>query len=650
MKIQPFGFYIVALVGGILTQNMFHFSRWTLVASLLLVISVLVFSFFKGLKKIFVLSSLVSVFFMGNMVFKLHELPKNNDEFSYKETWAKVKIEKFLKPSGKYQKYAGKILNITESKINYQKVLLYTPKDKQLLFPGQSVLLKGSLQPIPQAYNPHQFDYRAYMKHKEIAWQIFSKEIKVVDERLSISGWFWKQKIQIKKRLKENKFSSISQLFIASLGLGDRTDFSGELIQKLSFAGVIHLFAISGLHVGIVFGLMMFLGIPFLKFHNGRNLRLIFSLLMIWLYAWFIGFSPSVTRAALMLTIYYTTFLLQRPTNIYHTLYLSAFILLLIQPHQLFDVGFLLSFSAVFFIIYLNPIRERFKMKIPKHWRKIYDVAMVSLFAQIGVMPVVLYYFGNFSFLFLFANVILILLAGALVILSLLMVSWVMIADLPQFLVKFVNSGADLIQRGIYFFAQQDDFIIQNISWNFIQIVAWFISLILIKKIIEKFSFNYILALLACIFLFESARWVETYQATRKEELIIFHQYKNSILGWRDGRKLNIFYNGKKTQKLKDYILKPYMRGEKINTLRIFDFHDNFTQGKFHKVGNKIKVGNTQITLAPRYPKISFMIEHNKKIFRVMDGMFFLNQIEKIEKNTPIYSTQVKGALVLRNF
>lgn len=650
MNFQPFAFYLAALAGGILIQNWLGFSAYKLGFFLFLVLLILIFTFFKGFRNLFVFTSLASILMVGAIVFSFHKLPESIDEISLQKVGIKVKVKEFLKPSEKYQKYTGKILNAENSTINHQKILLYIPKDKPLIFPGQNVLLKGSLQAVPPALNPHQFDYRNYLKHKEIGLQIFAREIKVTDESLNTSGWFWKQKTQIKKRLEKNQFSTTSQLFIASLGLGDRTDFSAELTQKLSFAGVIHLFAISGLHVGIVFGLMMILGLPLLRFPYGRKLRIVFSLLMIWLYAWFIGFSPSVTRAALMLTIYYATFLLQRPTNIYHTLCLAAFILLLIQPHQLFDVGFLLSFSAVFFIVYFNPIREKFKMKILKRWRKIYDIAVISLFAQLGVMPVILYYFGNFSFLFLFANILLILLAGFLVILSLLLVGWVIVADAPQILVKTVNFGMEMIYQLIDFFAHQDGFIVQNISWNWVQILAWLSALIFMKKILEKHTIQPVLGLLCCVVLFESARWVETYQAEQKKELIVFHQYRGSVLGWRDGRELRVFYKGENIKGLRDFILKPYIRKEKIKALEIFEFGEDFAQGKFHKIGSKIKLGDTRISLMPPNTNASYIIEKDESQWRVIDGIFRQNKIEKANKNSLIYKTQEKGALILRNF
>lgn len=226
MNFQPFAFYVVALAGGILIQNWLGFSAYKLGFFLFLVLLILIFTFFKGFRNLFVFTSLASILMVGAIVFSFHKLPESIDEISLQKVGIKVKVKEFLKPSEKYQKYTGEILNADNPTINHQKILLYIPKDKPLIFPGQNVLLKGSLQAVPPALNPHQFDYRNYLKHKEIGLQIFAREIKVTDESLNTSGWFWKQKTQIKKRLEKNQFSTTSQLFIASLGLGDRTDFS----------------------------------------------------------------------------------------------------------------------------------------------------------------------------------------------------------------------------------------------------------------------------------------------------------------------------------------------------------------------------------------------------------------------------------------
>src|SRR5690606_4992755 len=132
---------------------------------------------------------------------------------------------------------------------------------------------------------------------------------------------------------------------------------------------------------------------PLIFLKNGKILRILFSLMLIWSFVVCVGFQPAVLRSAVMISVFYIGHTFKSKPNIYHTLAVSAFILLCINPNFLFDVGFQLSFSAVFFIVYLHPVYQ--KLFRPKSKLSKITIAFLgtSISAQIGTMPFTLFYF-----------------------------------------------------------------------------------------------------------------------------------------------------------------------------------------------------------------------------------------------------------------
>src|SRR5690606_27192985 len=109
----------------------------------------------------------------------------------------------------------------------------------------------------------------------------------------------------------------------------------------------------------MVYSIFMMLLYPLIFFRNGKIIRILLSLTLIWSFVVFVGFQPPVLRSAVMISVFYITITFKRKPNVYHTLTVSALILLFINPNFLMDVGFQLSFSAVFFIVYLHPIYQK---------------------------------------------------------------------------------------------------------------------------------------------------------------------------------------------------------------------------------------------------------------------------------------------------
>ena len=211
------------------------------------------------------------------------------------------------------------------------------------------------------------------------------------------------------------RLSDEEKSILATLTLGYKKAMSRETKRRFSLAGVSHILAVSGFHVAVICGFLSFFCSFMPRWGIGRWVRYIILVGSLWGFVFITGLAPSAVRAALMLSLYLTGRALRRVTDGYNTLAAAAFCMLAYNPYYLFDVGFQLSYLAVFFILFLVP---RFKewivvrnplLAMPWEW------ITVSIAAQIGTALLCFYYFGQFSTVFLFTNLPVTLLAMFLI-------------------------------------------------------------------------------------------------------------------------------------------------------------------------------------------------------------------------------------------
>jgi len=238
----------------------------------------------------------------------------------------------------------------------------------------------------------------------------------------------------------ENNEKSI----LATITVNYRKAMSWELRNQFAATGVAHLLSVSGFHVGIVVALLTTL---FSVLPNGvvfRWIRFVLLLILVWGFAYIAGLSAPSVRAALMFSIYLFGRQLQRRIDRYNTLAAAVFCMLVYNPFSLFDVGFQLSFIAVFFILYLQPrfyrLIEVRNPLIAVPW----GVLTVTVAAQVGTVFLCCYYFGEVSTVFLFTNLVLSLLATVLI--PLVLCYMLLPAGLPgnewlETLITFLTKG-----------------------------------------------------------------------------------------------------------------------------------------------------------------------------------------------------------------
>ncbi|MDB5196659.1 MAG: hypothetical protein JWP88_1030 [Flaviaesturariibacter sp.] len=300
------------------------------------------------------------------------------------------------------------------------KILLYFKKDslsKNLVY-GSQVVLQRPLQPIQNSGNPGAFDYKRYSLFGGTTHQVYltPTDYIILPERHAAPFWsfIFRSRERIVSIFKKYIHGAKEQGLAEALLIGYKDDLDKTLVQSYTNTGVVHIIAISGLHLALIYGLLMWLT-KRLRVRRWQWLRLLLVVSSLWLFSFLAGAQPSVLRAAVMFTSISFSTVLNRRTSIYNTIALAAFVLLSWNPFWLWDVGFQLSFLAVLsIIIFYQPIYNWLYIE-NKSLDFIWKLMAASLAAQLLTLPISIYYFHQFPTLFLLANVVAVPLSSGIV-------------------------------------------------------------------------------------------------------------------------------------------------------------------------------------------------------------------------------------------
>ncbi len=344
-----------------------------------------------------------------------------------------------LQGTGKWEAVAG-------------KVIVYFKKDSMVagLGYGSLIVLHKDLQPIVSSGNPGAMDYARFCLFQGITHQVFLARddwaaLKENDGN-RLQGLLYRSRDVTIGILRAHIHGKQEQAVAEALLIGYRNDLDRDLVQAYSNTGVVHIIAISGLHLAMIYGLVNGLFGVF-KRKQVRWIRPLAALVILWGFTLIAGAAPSILRATVMFSCIIIGELFKRRTNMYNTLAASAFVLLLINPFYLWDVGFQLSYAAVLsIVVFMTPVYNWFYCRNPildAIWR----LNAMSLSAQVLTLPVILFHFHQFPTLFLVTNFIAVPLSGMILYgeILLLCVSWIgfaaqLIGAINNYLLWLLNS------------------------------------------------------------------------------------------------------------------------------------------------------------------------------------------------------------------
>jgi competence protein ComEC len=399
-------------------------------------------------RTLFTLTCLLLAFSVGNFSAVLHEVTNNKMHYfhSINTSNETVKMKVILlerwKSTPKNNRFVAQIYNL-DGKSSTGKVLLNFRKEKTLtnLQIGTKLAINAKLLQLQKPLNPDQFDYASFLKNKSIYGQVYTDDLGISVFNTKEKNLYYYSAIfrnRVIENLKKSNFNQKELGVVHALILGQRQDLDPNVLQNYQHAGVIHVLSVSGLHVGFVLLFLKF----FLDFLPNSNRYRVFKvltiILILWCFALVAGFSPSVVRSVTMFSFVAIGMFMKRKTYVFYTFYCSIFLILLFEPTFLFDVGFQLSYMALFFILWLQPIFEQFwqpKNKIGKHF---WTVFTITFAAQLGTMPLSLYYFHQFPGLFFVTNLLVMFLITVIMGVGLFLVLIAFWTAMPTFLVKIL--------------------------------------------------------------------------------------------------------------------------------------------------------------------------------------------------------------------
>ena len=319
------------------------------------------------------------------------------------------------------------------------KVLLYLQKDSMPMPVMGDVLLVETQ--VRRGGKSGKFDYGLYLRRQGIVgtcwalrrnWQLIGHE-----DDMSLKGLAKRSQYFLYQQYRKMGIEGQELGIISALTLGYREDLDKDVQRAFSASGAMHVLAVSGLHTGIVWGIVMWiltLGVlykPLWEDKFRRWLLNISTIVLIWAYAFLTGLSPSVMRSALMLTFWALSSLLEQQTSRWNPLLAAAVVILIVNPLALWSVSFQLSFAAVAGIMLFGSSMQQAVVSKGRVWQSVSRLLIVSLAAQLGTMPLTLHYFGQTSNYFALTNLIVVPMAGILLSLgfSTLAMSWCAVGE-----------------------------------------------------------------------------------------------------------------------------------------------------------------------------------------------------------------------------
>lgn len=478
------------------------------------------------------------------------------------------KISQKLNSTEKYRKYEGTAKTGNKSLSS----VFYVPRDyKELDFIHYYKTEAYITRPEAPQYD-FQFDYARYLGRKHIYYQIYiSKEIGSAERNdLTITDKLRQYRFTVLNKIDQTGMSGKSKEFLKGIILADRTEIDADTARDFNKSGLVHFLAISGTHIVVIFGMFYFLLIRFTPL-SFRKYAVTIGLAFIWLFAAFIGFGNSVLRSCIMLSVYFIFILLQRKPDLLHSLALSAFFILIADTQQLFDVGFQLSFLAVLGIYWLNQPFLKYFPKQDNYIKKIlFNTITISLSAQLATLPVVLYYFHQFSLISILANFVIVPFSEIIIVFSFLMTALISVnADF-----ELINGVYDwvihILLKVIHWFAEVDVLFFENIPMNGVEVLSVSVVVFLLRPLMLKFNFKNSMALMMAVLVFLMIRTGSTAFENRKEEILVHTFGKNKILSVKTGNKVSFWISDMKNEtKIRQYVINPYCASRRVRHLEI---------------------------------------------------------------------------------
>ena len=425
------------------------------------------------------------------------------------------------------------------------KIMLNVRKsDSLLLHYGDEVLIKGSPQVLPEPMNPQQFNYKKYLARQQIYFQHFIQPSQLLVTGSQPPNAILQHSIAVRHYFDQRLAALIpsEQEYAIATGilLGVKDALDNDLKQAYSSAGAMHILAVSGMHVGLLFEILVLLLGSIRKNRYGKLVFAAVVLLILWFYSFITGLSPSVLRAIVMFSFIVVAQTFNRNTNIYNTLAASAFVLLCINPYLIMDVGFQLSYLAVGGIAYLyNPLYQWLTLKsrvLDFFWK----ITCVGLAAQVLTFPISLYHFHQFPVYFLLANLVLIPVSTGVMYVGLATLAMSFIPYLAEGVAFLLKWSVWVLNQGVFITESLPGALLTGIDLSIFETLLLYGVIVCLCLLAEYRKFYWMIGATACLAMVSFSGIYKSIMQKNQQEFAIFSISRHPVLGIIEGQH-NLF-------------------------------------------------------------------------------------------------------------
>ncbi|WP_430614231.1 ComEC/Rec2 family competence protein [Flavobacterium sp. JP2137] len=454
----------------------------------------------------------------------------------------KIAIRESLKPTAYADRYIAEVLFV-EERASLGRILVVVPKGEQggTFQAGQHLSVYQSISAIDRPLNPHQFDYQAYLQQRGIYGQLrlasegYKREEVVVDAAAWLEGF----RQRLIGSFEKHQFTPEVAAVVASLLFGQRQGISADLKSRFAAVGVVHVLAISGLHIGIIYIFLVWL---LKRLRLGTVAIYVMATVVLWLYALTAGFAAPVVRAVSMFTLMAVASCGKRHSSTYNNLAIAFFAMLCVRPFYIVDAGFQLSFAAVFAIVFFHPIIRRFCTSKWGLWRYVKEIVGVSLAVQIGILPLTIYYFHSIPVFFLLGNLLVIplvtLILVSLLVLLALNFAWpgaaLLLGKGVNLLIAFMNA----VVRGL---SEWSVYPVENLYLNAFLAVCAAVVLLVVGFAVKARQRRLVLPAMLAVWLFQLLYVGFAVSEANKSEVLLLYHRQQTVLLFKRQQRISVY-------------------------------------------------------------------------------------------------------------
>ena len=659
----------IGFMGGVFLSKLVVLELRVIGLGIALVVSMVLFFHFKSApqnKSIASILLLLLFVLLGLWTTLLHEPKSQNHHYSHflkqinTSNRLVLKVRSEMNPTVYSYRYKAKIVEMNNKKSSGE-ILISIPKNTAIepLLVDDLLYIQTELKTIGSPKNPYGFNYRTYMERKGIFHQInlqkHSKFIRAKGEQ-SINGWASKAKTFMESKIEVLDMNDTARAFLKAFYLGIRNEIPEDIKTNYKDSGVLHILALSGLHVGILLTILELLLRPIVRLRHGKKMRSFIIIAILWGFAVLTGLSPSIVRAVTMFSFFALAHGLHRPTNSVNTLSISALVILLVHPHFIFDVGFQLSYTAVLGILLIKPILDQYGQ--PKHFvlKPIVTLLNVSVAAQLGILPLSLYYFHQFPALFFLTNLLVIPLLVLCLWGGFFIIVFSGIKAINEPLIYGFECLIEMMNRCTNWVANFDVFLFKHITFDGVMLFVSYLIFGLIFKFIKTKKFKTVVVLGVAIIGFQLYA-LFNYKIQSHQEFFIFQKVKHTCLGFRNGTTFETHTTKTDSSIFKfvqDYITNVGIRKKVTSNLKRFYNIDGHQLLLVDSLGLfDFKSTTFDWILLRNSPKIHLeqLIYSLQPKLIIADGSNYKSFVERwkktcSKKGVKFYDTQTNGAFI----